>query len=82
LPAGAVLWRYAMDMISNIKECTRRVLDDIARSEKVNILSLAGHLGERSLIVYQSVGWLAREGRIRFLQEGNQVYISLTESRK
>lgn len=71
-----------MDMMSNIRECTGRVLAEVARSERINILSIAGHLGERSLVVYQSIGWLAREGRIRFLQEGNQVYISLAENGK
>jgi len=71
-----------MDMVSSVKECAERVLNDIARSDKVNILSLAGHLGERSLLVYQSIGWLAREGKIRYLQEGNQVYISLAENGK
>jgi hypothetical protein len=71
-----------MDMIKSIHECAGRVLNEIARSQKVNVLSIAGHLGERSTIVYQSIGWLACEGRIRYLQEGNQVYISLPESGK
>ena len=71
-----------MDMANSVKECAERVLNEIARSERVNVLSIAGHLGERSLIVYQSIGWLAREGRIRYLQEGNQVYISLAENGK
>jgi hypothetical protein len=66
-----------MDMGNSVKECAERVLNEVARSQKVNILSVAGHLGERSLVVYQSIGWLAREGKIRYLQEGNQVYISL-----
>jgi len=71
-----------MDMVNSVKECAERVLNEIARSERVNVLSIAGHLGERSLIVYQSIGWLAREGRIRYLQEDNQVYISLAENGK
>jgi hypothetical protein len=71
-----------MDMMNSIKECTERVLNELARLERVNLLSMAEHLGERSMIVYQSIGWLAREGRIRFLQEGNQVYISLTKEDK
>jgi len=69
-----------MDMVSSVKECAERVLSEIARTDKLNILSVAGHLGERSLLVYQSIGWLACEGRIRYLQEGNQVYISLAEN--
>ena len=71
-----------MEMMNSIKECTEKVLNELARSERINLLSMAEHLGERSMIVYQSIGWLAREGRIRFLQEGNQVYISLTKEDK
>ena len=66
-----------MDMMSSIKDCTERVLTELTRSERINLLSIAGHLGERSMIVYQSIGWLAHEGRISFLQEGNQVYVAL-----
>jgi len=69
-----------MDMVNVVKECAERVLKEVARSDKINILNIAGHLGERSLIVYQSIGWLAHEGRIRYLQEGNQVYVSLAEN--
>ena len=71
-----------MDMVKSVEECAERVLKEVARSDRVNILSIAGHLGERSLIVYQSIGWLAHGGRIRYLQEGNQVYISLAENGK
>ena len=71
-----------MDMVNVVKECAERVLKEVARSDKINILNIAGHLGERSLIVYQSIGWLAHEGRIRYLQEGNQVYVSLAEDGK
>jgi hypothetical protein len=71
-----------MDMIGSIHDCAGRVLSELARSEKINILSIAGHLGERSTIVYQSIGWLACEGRVRYIQEGSQVYITLTENGK
>ncbi len=37
---------------------------------------VASLLGERSVVVYQAIGWLAHEGRIEYLQEHNQVYIS------
>ena len=69
-----------MDMMSNIRECTGRVLAEVARSERINILSIAGRLGERSLVVYQSIGWLAREGR-NSLPPGRQsgVYLSCGE---
>jgi hypothetical protein len=68
-----------MDMARNVKECAERVLGVLQKTEHVNVLSVAGILGERNAIVYQSIGWLAREGRIRYVQEGNQVYLALVE---
>jgi len=65
-----------MDMAGSVKECTERILDVLARSERINLLSFASLLGERSVVVYQAIGWLAHEGKIDYLQERNQVYIS------
>jgi hypothetical protein len=66
-----------MDMARSVKECAERVVSALQKTERVNVLSVAEILGERNAIVYQSIGWLAHEGRILYLQEGNQVYISL-----
>ena len=63
-------------MVSSVKECTERVLVLLANRERVNVLNVAEQLGERSLVVYQAIGWLAREGRLRYEQDGNQVYLS------
>ena len=71
-----------MDMMGSIHECAGRVLSELAQLERVNILGIAGHLGERSTIVYQSIGWLACEGKIRYIQEANQVYVALPEHEK
>ena len=68
-----------MEIVRSIHECAESVLNELARADRINILSIAGHLGERSTIVYQSIGWLACEGKIRYIQEGNQVYIALAE---
>jgi hypothetical protein len=65
-----------MDMAAHVKECTQRLLVLLASHQRVNVLNVAQQLGERSLVVYQAVGWLAREGRVRYEQDGNQVYLS------
>ena len=66
-----------MEIVKSIHECGQDVLNELARADRINILSIAGQLGERSIIVYQAIGWLACEGKIRYIQEGNQVYVSL-----
>ncbi len=71
-----------MEIARSIHECGQAVLQELGRAHRINILSVAGQLGERSIIVYQAIGWLACEGRIRYIQEGNQVYVALPENEK
>jgi hypothetical protein len=60
-----------------ITECARKIEELLARSGEVNILSVCEHLAERSMVGYQSLGWLAHEGRIHYRKQGSQVYVSL-----
>ena len=71
-----------MDMASSVQECAERVLDALARSERVNLLSIVSLLGERSSVVYQAVGWLAHAEKIRYQQERSQVYITLSRQER
>lgn len=65
-----------MDMAESVRECTERVLALLASRPRVNVLSVAEQLSERSTIVYQAIGWLLRDGRVRYEQDGNQVYLA------
>ena len=66
-------------MREKIIQCAEMVCKALGEVGDINILRLAEFLGERSLIAYQAIGWLAREGKIRYRQEGNQIFISLME---
>jgi len=67
-----------MDMARSVKECTERVLVLLSARDRVNVLSVAEQVGERSLVVYQAIGWLVRDGKVRYEQDGNQVYLART----
>jgi hypothetical protein len=60
-----------------IAECAERIIDALGKTRDVNILRLSELLAERSLIIYQAVGWLAREGRVVYEQREKQVYLRL-----
>jgi hypothetical protein len=60
-----------------IAECAERIIKALAESGEANVLRLSQQLSERSVITYQALGWLAREGRIQYAQRGNQVYVSV-----
>ncbi len=52
-----------------------RVLGDKGR---MDIAQLPRSLKEKSVIVYQALGWLAREDKIRYVKRSGKVYVSLT----
>ncbi len=60
-----------------IAECAGRIVTVLSRVRQANLLQLSEHLTDRSTLIYQAVGWLAREGRIRYERHGNQVYVLL-----
>jgi hypothetical protein len=60
-----------------IAECAERILKALSESGEANVLRLSQQLSERSVITYQALGWLAREGRIHYAQRGNQMYVSI-----
>jgi Mn-dependent DtxR family transcriptional regulator len=59
-----------------IAACAKRIRALLEETQEVNILHLSEVLGERSVIAYQALGWLARNGKIRYEQRGRQVFIS------
>ncbi len=63
-------------MEEKIVECTTRIWTLLEQTSEVNILRLSELLGERSVIAYQALGWLARDRKIHYEQKGSQVFIS------
>ena len=66
-------------MEEKIAECATKILALLEKTGEVNILRLSELLGERSVVAYQALGWLAREQKIRYEQKGSQVFISRNE---
>jgi hypothetical protein len=60
-----------------IAKCAERIVAVLVGIRQANILQLSEHLPDRSTLIYQAIGWLAREGRIRYERHGNQVYVLL-----
>jgi hypothetical protein len=66
-------------VLERIAQCAATVLRTLGEVEEINVLRLAEYLGERSALTYQALGWLAREGKVRYRQSGVQVFVSLAE---
>ncbi len=69
-------------MIEKIGETAGEVWRILKEREEVNISQLPRLLNEKSAVVYQAVGWLARENKIEYRTVGAKTFVSLTESEK
>jgi len=49
---------------------------------EVNLPQLPKILKEKEVIIYQALGWLAREDKIEYKAKGNKTFISLSESER
>lgn len=59
-----------------IAECATRIRALLEQTPEVNMLRLSELLGERNVLAYQALGWLARDDRVHYTQKGSQVFIS------
>jgi len=62
-------------MEAQVRACAEFIDGLLADGREVSVLRLTDQLADRSMIVYQAVGWLAREGRLRYVERGRQVYL-------
>ena len=69
-------------MKRKIGETAGEVWEVLKKKGKVNIAQLPRALKEKSVIVYQALGWLAREDKIIYHKSGDKVFVSLTESER
>ena len=69
-------------MIEKIGEAAGEVWEILKEKEEVNISQLPRLLNEKSAVVYQAVGWLARENKIEYRTVGAKTLVSLTESER
>ena len=44
---------------------------------EVEISRIPKLIGEKTIIAYQAVGWLAREDKIKYRSHGGKLYVSL-----
>ena len=47
---------------------------------EISVSQLPKMMEEKSIVVHQALGWLAREGKINYRTEGNKTLVSLMES--
>lgn len=66
-------------MKEKVGETAGKIWKFLDKKGEVNIDQLPRNLKEKSAIVYQAVGWLAREDKIEYRTKATKTFISLAE---
>ena len=64
-------------MITEIGKTAGRIWDILQQKDELTISQLPKALKVKESLVYQGLGWLAREGKIEYRTQGNKTIISL-----
>ena len=56
-----------------------KIWETLSKNDEVSVSRLPKIIDEKQVIVYQSLGWLARENKIKYSSKGNKTTISLMQ---
>jgi len=69
-------------MKTKVGEMAGRVWRTLGEREEVAVSSLPQMLKEKGEIVYQALGWLAKEDKIDFHKKGGKTHVSLSHKER
>ncbi len=69
-------------MKDEIGETAGKIWEILKKKEEVNIAQLPRLLNKKSAVVYQGLGWLAREDKVEYQIKAGKTLVSLTESER
>jgi len=69
-------------MKEKIGQAAGKIWNILREHEEVAISRFPGMMKEKTLIVHQALGWLAREDKISYRAKGDKIYVALKESEK
>ena len=69
-------------MKTKIGEMAGRVWKTLGEKEEVVVSRLPQILKEKGEIVYQALGWLAKEGKVDFHKKEGRIFVSLSSEER
>lgn len=62
-----------------IGEVAGRVWSTLSKKGEIPLTQLPKAVSEKEALVFQALGWLAREGKVSYRVDGARTFISLTK---
>jgi hypothetical protein len=69
-------------MKEKIGQAAGKIWNILSEHHEVAISQFPSMMKEKTVIVYQALGWLAREDKIAYRAKDNKIYVTLIESEK
>ncbi len=69
-------------MKEQIGQTAGTIWDTLRSRQEVNLTQMPRVIKEKSPLVYQALGWLARENKIEYVNRGEKTYVTLSESER
>jgi hypothetical protein len=69
-------------MRPHIGETAGKIWQTLRSKNEVNVVQLPRLLKEKSVVVYQALGWLACEDKITYRTQGDKTFVSLNDTEK
>ncbi len=66
----------------NIGNISGKIWDLLQEKDELAITRIPRLLKEKSAMVYQGLGWLAREDKVTYRKKGERIYVSLADSER
>jgi len=66
-------------MYTEIGETAGKIWEALKSEEQLAISKLPKKVNERDVVVYQALGWLARESKVMYQTKGKTTLVSLAE---
>ena len=64
-------------MQKEVGETAGKIYEALREGKSVSISRVPTMIGAKMVVTYQAIGWLAREGKIKYSSKGKNTYVSL-----
>ncbi len=69
-------------MKEQISETAGKLWKALREEEEISVTQLPKLVKEKTVVVYQALGWLAREDKVVYHTKGTKTFVSLTETER
>lgn len=72
----------ALNMKERVGLTAGTIWDLLSKKDEISVTQMPKVVKEKPLVIHQALGWLAREDKISYREEGLKLFVSLTQAER